>query len=281
MDIANQNNKDQYEESNSEDSDDEDNESVQNMQNNQNNNNIDDANDNQNNKFSNIISNLESISFDSSVCKVFEELPLNFEYYSNIQCLSFDGTIKKQQTKELQKTSITFENMYPYSLKNLKCLKLKGCELTEEFFNSLQYMECINKIQILVFNKCNVHLKAFKSFITNQNLTNLKYLSLQGTQIDDHFCSIISDRSSVAFDLEAIDISNNVQNDKNIQKIIQKRQKSLQNKLKKARKHVPKITSINFNGCENVTSSLIEDLFRHRFLNNLQYLDLSYSGVQF
>ncbi|EAS01747.2 transmembrane protein, putative (macronuclear) [Tetrahymena thermophila SB210] len=161
-----------------------------------------------------IRSNLERLSFDYSVCQNFDDLPLNSDYFNNLKSISYDAAHKSKKgesTNEKDKTKdmvqITFQNMFPYSLQNLQMLKLKFCSLQYKFFSNIEYMKCLQNLQILNFSYCFLDMYEFSNFIINSGLKNLKSLILRATNVDDNFCSVVSDITIVSFQLEEIDVS--------------------------------------------------------------------------
>lgn len=49
--------------------------------------------------------------------------------------------------------------------------------------------------------------------------------------------------------------------------------------LKKASRKAPSIVHLDFYSCPNVTSALIEELFKHRLLTRLTYIDVESTKV--
>ncbi|KAL4454019.1 hypothetical protein ABPG74_003902 [Tetrahymena malaccensis] len=165
-------------------------------------------------KFLDIKSNLERISFDYSVCHDFDSLPLNSDYYTNIKTISYNGfdiSAKQKKDKKEGKDSlvanITFNNMFPYSLSELKILKLKYCNITSKCLINLRHMDCLSKIQVLSFKGCYIDMKELKTLLISTKLKNLKSLNVSKTNIDDSFCTTVSDNSVVSFSLQEIDVS--------------------------------------------------------------------------
>ncbi|KAL4487536.1 hypothetical protein ABPG72_007056 [Tetrahymena utriculariae] len=161
-----------------------------------------------------IRSNLERLSFDYSVCQKFDDLPLNSDYFSNLKSISYDAAHKSKKgesshdkDKANNLVQITFQNMFPYSLQKLQMLKLKFCSLQHKFFSNIEYMKCVQNLQTFNFSYCQIDMYEFSNFIINSELKNLKSLVLRATNVDDNFCSLISDITVVSFKLEEIDIS--------------------------------------------------------------------------
>ncbi|KAL4497892.1 hypothetical protein ABPG72_000647 [Tetrahymena utriculariae] len=165
-------------------------------------------------KFLDIKSNLERISFDYSVCHDFDGLPLNSDYYSNIKTISYNGfdiSAKQKKDKKEGKDSlvatITFNNMFPYSLSELRILKLKYCNITSKCLINLRHMDCLSKIQALSFKGCFIDMKELKTLLISTKLKNLKSLNVSKTNIDDSFCTTVADSCVVSFKLQEIDVS--------------------------------------------------------------------------
>ncbi|EWS75170.1 transmembrane protein, putative (macronuclear) [Tetrahymena thermophila SB210] len=165
-------------------------------------------------KFLDIKSNLERLSFDYSVCHDFDSLPLNSDYYTNIKTISYNGfdiSAKQRKDKKEAKDSlvanITFNNMFPYSLRELKILKLKYCNITSKCLINLRHMDCLSKIQVISFKGCFIDMKELKTLLISTRLQNLKSLNVSKTNIDDSFCTTVSDNSVVSFSLQEIDVS--------------------------------------------------------------------------
>ncbi|KAL4467213.1 hypothetical protein ABPG73_014878 [Tetrahymena malaccensis] len=161
-----------------------------------------------------IRSNLERLSFDYSVCQNFDDLPLNSDYYNNLKSISYDaahkskkGETQNEKEKANNLVQVTFQNMFPYSLEKLQMLKLKFCSLQHKFFSNIEYMKCVQNLQTLNFSYCLLDMYEFSNFIINSELKNLKSLVLRATNVDDNFCSLVSDVTVVSFKLEEIDIS--------------------------------------------------------------------------
>lgn len=68
-------------------------------------------------------------------------------------------------------------------------------------------MDCLENIEVLNLKKSHLDLKEFKLLIISSKLKKLKYLNVASTNIDDQFCTTISNRSVISFDLQEIDVS--------------------------------------------------------------------------
>ena len=211
-----------------------------------------------------------------------------------------DNKTEKIDLKASKYEIITWHNVRNYHYSNLKSLSLRCCILTENFFKVLENSYFLEKLENLDFSSCfykRKTLKALEKFLLSSKLENLKTLDLSFSNIADSTLTLISETMYMG-SLEVLQLNNcNFITNQGINRLIfsEKRTKNLRvmtlhhTKISDDTVYnlayrleispIRRIISLDFSGCEELSSHCLNYLLKNEKILSLEQLKLAKTNI--